>query len=516
MSFYIDILDIDAYIEKFKLEEVTTSSMYSASSSEPHPDGILSYRIFGQPGTDQRRYVYGYINLNSKFIHPKVYASLISLKRDLYRDLINGVGAFTVENGELKRVVSDNNDFVMKKGEKVGTGIDFLYEIWDQLDFKPNPTQAQQTKETRTFLNLLKKKDVFVTKWLLIPAFYRDVDLSLSKRNEYNTFYIRLIELSSMVKANSLMFAMFSTSDAHKKIQATLNEIYNLFVIEKLGGTKGFVQQNVIGKTTDFAARLVASAPDYNVQNSSDAEVDFTHVAVPLYVALKTFLPFIAHEIRQFFRNYIGANKFIYVYDKTTKKRERYEIDPNYLEMLSIKNLQKRIDIYSNSRIHRIMPVTIKVLERKEELPLMFFDGEGLVNSDIKSQMETDFELLPEKDSKKIKHLRPLNWTELFYIIAYKALKDKMTYITRFPIESHNSIYPAFMNIVPSRKFKKKFLFGEEYPRFPDFSEIEIYGKPEDVPILKLNSLFPDTLRVHPAYMAQMGLDFDGRLGHGK
>lgn len=502
-GFFIDILDIDEYINQFNIQEVTTSTLYSSNSSEPHSDGLLSYRIFGNPGSTDRKIIYGYINLNAKFIHPKVYASLISYKRELFKDLIFGNGAFTVQDGQLKRVVGVDNQLNLKSGEKVGTGIDFLYNIWDDLDFKPKPDDAQQTKETKSFLHIIKKKDVFLTKWLVIPAFYRDVDLNQSKRNEYNAYYSKLIELASMIKSNSTMFAMFSTSDAHKKIQTIINDIYNQFVIEKLGGTKGFVQENVLGKTTDYAARMVISAANYNFKNADETEVSFTHAAVPLYVVLKTFLPFIAYELRQFFKNFIGANNFIWVYDKKTNQKVRYEIDPHYTDMFSIKNLQKMISIYSKSRNHRLAPVTIKVVEQKEEIPFLFFDGSKLINSE--EAINNDQPIM--ENIKKF--LRPFNWTELFYIIAHKVCKDRVAYITRYPIETHNSMYPSFINVIPSSKYKELTLNGETYPRFPDFSEfdtIDFYN----IPLSKLNTLFLDTLKVHPCYLKQMGADFDG------
>lgn len=499
-SFYIDLLDIDSYVTKFGLKEITTSSLYSSTSSEPHPDGLLSYEIFGNPGTTDRKIVYAYINLNSKFVHPKIYASLISYKRELFKDLINGVGAFTVEKGELKRVVGVDNQLNMKSGEKVGTGISFLYNIWDELNFKPKPDDAQQTYETKSFLDIIKKKDVFIDKWLVIPAFYRDVDLTQSKRNEYNNSYIKLIELSSMIKSSSAMFAMFSTSDAHKKIQVILNEIYNQFVIEKLGGTKGFIQENVLGKTSDYAARMVISAANYNFRNANETEVSFTHAAVPLYVILETFLPFIAHEIRAFFKNRIGANNFIWVYDKKTNEKKRYEIDPNYFEMLNIKNLQKLITTYAKSRHHRLSPVTIKVKELKEEIPFLFFDGSALLNSNTVIDEEN-----PAME-KIEKFVRPMNWTELFYIIAYKVCQNKVAFITRYPIETHNSMFPQFINIIPSSKYKELNLNGVIYPRFPDFREFD--GQDwRKIPMQKLNTLFLDTLKVHPCYLPQMGAD---------
>lgn len=501
-NFYIDLLDINDFIIKGGLQPVLSSSLYSRNSSEPDPDGLLSYKIFGMPGTDARRFTYGYIDLNAKFVHPKVYKDLITLKREIYRDIINGVGAFTVEDGELKRVISETGSMNIEKGSKVGTGIDFLYSVWDKLSFKITPDTAQQTKEIKEFLSLLKKDEVFITKWLVMPAFYRDVDLRTNRRNEYNAYYIKLIEYASMIKASSAMFQIFSTTDAHRKIQATLNDIYNQFVLNRIGGSKGFIQNSVIGKTTEYSARLVISAADFNSASPKDTECSFTHSAVPLFAVLKIFLPFISYGLKQFFKTYLGSSNFIFSRDPKTGKQIRHEIDPTFEDILSVKNLQKLVTRFEESKYQRIMPVTIRTVD-KQDIPIAYFTGENVLNTAV----GTDDGWLAEH---KYDFCRPLNWTELFYIIAQDTVSDKVCYITRYPIEDYNSIYPTFINIIPSKLHKKLRLEnGRYYPRFPDFSNIK-RKEIREVPQSVLNTLFPDTLRLFPAYLAQLKADYDG------
>ena len=415
-KFFIDILNIDDYVSKNQLKEVTSSTLFNRNSSEPHVDGLLSYKIFGLPGEPARKLLYGYVNLNDKFVHPHVYKLLTTLKREIFRDIINGVGSFIVDNGELKRVIATDGDMKIKTGAKVGTGTNFLYEIWDKLDFSVTPDTAQQTKEVKQTLGILKKDEVFVTKWLVIPAFYRDVDLNTNKRNEYNTFYIRLLELASLIKASTTMFSLFSTTDAHKRIQQTLNDIYSLFVLNTVGGSKGFIQNNVIGKTTEYSARLVLSGADFNATNPAEAETSFTHSALPLSVTIKIFLPFVAYSLRQWFRNYFSGSDFVYYYDKD-KTLQRIEVDPTFDDILSIKKLQKRVNLYEESKSHRLEPVTVRGLDGKE-YPLMYFYGGELITANHLTRAGFLAEQTP-------KVLRPMNWTELFYIAAYEITKDK-------------------------------------------------------------------------------------------
>lgn len=496
-KFFIDILNIDDYVSRNQLQEVTSSTLFNRNSSEPHVDGLLSYRIFGLPGEPARKLLYGYINLNDKFVHPHVYKLLTTLKREIYRDIINGVGSFTVDNGELKRVIASDGDMKIKTGAKVGTGTNFLYEIWDKLDFSVTPETAQQTKEVRETLGILKKDEIFVTKWLVIPAFYRDVDLNTNKRNEYNTFYIRLLELASLIKASTTMFSLFSTTDAHKRIQQTLNDIYALFVLNTVGGSKGFIQNNVIGKTTEYSARLVLSGADFNSNNPNEAETSFTHSALPLSVTIKIFLPFVAYSLRQWFRNYFSGSDFVYYYD-SDKSLKRIEVDPTFDDILSIKKLQKRVNLYEESKSHRLEPVTVRGLDKKE-YPLMYFAGDELITANHLTRAGFIAEQTP-------KVLRPMNWTELFYIASYDITKDKFIYITRYPIEDYNSIYPSLFNIIPTKKYKKVTISGIDYPRFPDFGEIanKDYRKVTDS---ELAFLFSDTLKLFPSYLAQLKAD---------
>ena len=51
----IDIASPDKYVEQNKLPEVVNGNMFSRQSSAPDEQGIVSYEIFGNPGTKQRK-----------------------------------------------------------------------------------------------------------------------------------------------------------------------------------------------------------------------------------------------------------------------------------------------------------------------------------------------------------------------------------------------------------------------------------------------------------------------------
>ena len=176
----IDIPDMDKLVKELNALEVTSAAI-NQNMAEPDPEGLGSYIIFGKPGSEERSNKFGYINLNSYFLHPQVLAALKGLKREVFKDIINGDLNYYVDKGELVPIKPGNNP---PTGAKAGTGLTWLHSIWDQLNFKPKADDAPATRDRKTFINTLKKNEVFITKWLVMPAFYRDIDLHTNKRNK--------------------------------------------------------------------------------------------------------------------------------------------------------------------------------------------------------------------------------------------------------------------------------------------------------------------------------------------
>ena len=69
----IDILFCDKWAIDNRIPEVKNGVMFTSNSLEPDPDGLLSYVIFGAPGSVERKRSWGYIELVHKFVHPHIY-----------------------------------------------------------------------------------------------------------------------------------------------------------------------------------------------------------------------------------------------------------------------------------------------------------------------------------------------------------------------------------------------------------------------------------------------------------
>lgn len=519
----IDIPDMDKLVKELNALEVTSAAI-NQNMAEPDPEGLGSYIIFGKPGSEERSNKFGYINLNSYFLHPQVLAALKGLKREVFKDIINGDLNYYVDKGELVPIKPGNNP---PTGAKAGTGLTWLHSIWDQLNFKPKADDAPATRDRKTFINTLKKNEVFITKWLVMPAFYRDIDLHTNKRNKWNSYYVKLIQLSSMIKSTSAMMPIYQTTDAHTKIQNTLEEMHRE-LMNFIGGTKGFIHQHVMGKPTKYSCRLVISSAKFDADREEDLDISFTKSTMPLHAVINIFQPFIAYGITKFMENQL-TNRLM-IRDYAQKGFPVRELDPNYMEIVSSKTLQKRIKLYEESKLHRLEPVKLKckdggyiipfwyseenfnILTTDEVYEIEKLQNEAMISKGIESDLESNAVQTRKVyrdsnvDEERVKKFKPLNWCQLFYMIAYQTVRDKIIYITRYPIEDYNNTYPSEMSIMPCTKTVSLQIDDILYPKFPNLPLME------EVTENELEHFFIDTFSLHPAYKQALNADFDGDM----
>jgi hypothetical protein len=376
------------------------------------------------------------------------------------------------------------------KNYKVGTGMEFFYNAWDKLDWKPIKGQAQGTFDRRKFLSLLKKDEIFIDKWLVIPPYYRDIDMQGGKKNEINKLYTRLVTNAAAIKQSSAIFSIFGTTPAHKKIQDTINELYSYF-IDLVGGSKGYIHRYVMGKATDFSARCVISGARYDAKSQDDVEVTYSHSATPLSTCIKAFSPFIVYGVRKFIEKIIAGSEFMWnLTDKGTV--ERQELAPNWKDTIGSENINRLIDLYYESQEHRLDDFTLP-LKNGGTTKLWVIPNEGWDPEE--SQLPKDQAMIENK-------WKPVNLTELFYMAAYDTVRDKTIYITRYPIEDQHNIYPSLMNIIPCESYGPRMIENTLYPRFPKAF----------IGFASLRVFFIDTLRVFPSYLKALGGDFDGDM----
>ena len=478
-----DIGSPDKYIETNDLKEVTNGNMFGRSLSSPDENGLISYEIFGNPGTKERKKTFAYIDLGDIFVHPLVMTCLMQLKRVIH-DIVYGEGLYFVRDGTIVKLTEKN-----KPVEKtdIGNGCHWLKRNLRKINFEKDGASAR-VKERISFIKNLKDDEIFIDKWIVIPAYYRDVDFNTRKKNDINLRYQSLISQAKVVKQSIQMIGKGEVTDSHRKIQDKLEEIFTYFTTF-IGGTKAFMQRSALGKSIDYSARMVISTAQIASNNPDEMSCDFWHSAVPLSMVLECFDPFIHYGFKQFVRGQIGGSNFIY--EKTKNGFVRTPLASHWEECLLKENVQKLIKLYTDSKEHRLDYFTVES-EDGRQIPLGYITAESITS--------TDGEQITTYNS------RPITLVEMFYMIAMDTVKDKQIMITRYPIEDYQNIYPSLMNIMPYERTKVMKINGVEYPRFPDITEDDIAHAHDS----KIGAMFNDTLHLFPTYLKALGADFDG------
>ena len=154
----VEVLDAEKFIQANDCKEVTNPIMFY-HGEHPTVDGLLSEVIFGIT-TEERSGIFGYIDLTEQFIQPFYYKIWLKLDKNL-RACIYETETFRLdENGYL---VPDPN------GE---TGLPFLIKNVKKLGFK----NTKRTDMLRALMRGKDKGELFTSKLIVIPPYYRDVD----------------------------------------------------------------------------------------------------------------------------------------------------------------------------------------------------------------------------------------------------------------------------------------------------------------------------------------------------
>ena len=177
-------MNVDKFVQANNLQRITNPILLERGYV-PSPDGLLSTEIFGS-NTSKRKVTFAYIDLNGHFLQPLAYKTLkrVFTKLD---SLIAGITYYSIsKEGYLEE---DPN------GE---TGIEFLYKNWNKIKFKENDSKIR-TERIDLFKNFTRD-EIFMTKQIVCPPFYRDINLQNtdSKKpsvHEINGPYQKLIRI---------------------------------------------------------------------------------------------------------------------------------------------------------------------------------------------------------------------------------------------------------------------------------------------------------------------------------
>lgn len=468
----------DKMIEYNELQKVT-NPIYFERGQIPTAGGLYSEYIFGTT-TDTRMKTYAYIDLRHKFFHPYVFEVLKKLYRNVEKIAAGESSWYIQENGELKEV-KDKDDPLYNEDN---TGLNWLITNYHKIHFKEN--DATSRKQNLKFIRNLSDDEIFITKWIVIPPFYRDVDKTSArpKVHELTTMYSKLMRYANSITGEGIGFF---NNGALYNIQKILVDIrkYGQSLIEKKNGA---FHRTVLGKSTDYGSRLVISVPVMNnTERPEDMQVDIFHTGIPLATCCVIGYPFMIRWCMEFFRREFEGvtTKILYKRSKSSGEVTQEEVEiADQLSIFTKDFLDKKMKAFKNTYGSRFETIKIKLKDGTERE--MLFTGRGYSRN------------IQSPNAASISH-RPMTWTDIFYMAAVNTLSDKHVYTTRYPLESYFGIFPTRCIPLSTLHTAPMVVDGHVYPYYP---VIDLSLSEEGVA-----TQFIDTLEMANVYLDAIGGD---------
>lgn len=488
--FKMELLDVNAFIKSNNIQEIT-DPIFFVKNNQPTSGGLLSNEIFGID-KDARSNIFGYIDLHETFIHPLCYKLLCRMDKN-FKECVHGTKSFSLdENGYL---VEDENG---------KNGIKFLKDNINKLKIRHTESRKRDTKIK--FIEANKDK-MFMDKYIVIPAFYRDVTTSKGyvAVGEINKMYQSLI-IAVRALSESKEYGFDISGATRGRVQETILAIYDWFIgnsnstIKEEGtgisGKFGILQTAALSKTTDYSSRLVISAPNLKVESMEDMIVDMDHCLLPLSAALTNFYPFILFNVRLFFQNEFSNEQGYPILNQKTGKITYEKLKDPLIEF-SDERIAEEINRYVKGYSNRFIPVEV-TLEDGRKIPLGFKGHYQKVNDNI-DQIDRIPEVL---DQNKTTIGRRLTWLDVLYMAACKSVEDKNVIITRYPMDScYNQT--VLKPVISSTNETEPIYYDNEYYRiYPKIRE-------EDIGTNTSNK-FIETLNISNLILPGIAGDYDG------
>lgn len=458
---FVNMLDMDRFIQINGMENSECSDPIFLNKNVPTVRGVLSYEIFGT-SQNERRQRMGYINLHGHYMHPLAATKLASYDRTLSK-VLYAQGRYKLVDGTL-----------VEDPENGQAGPEFLYSIWGKVKVRDKDTVT--TKEIQRFFEKSRDK-LFITKFLVIPAFFRDINSqssgSTKSTNILNSMYSSIISYTQTLDQYSDTFTNM-TALTRGRVQTMLVNIYNELMVNTVKGQPskfGMLRRSLHGKSVNYSARMVISAPVLRKESYQDVQVKFGHATVPLAYTVSSFFPFMVHHLKKFFdAEFIQGGKY-----PVMNKDGKVEY-VSFSESFDENDITKMINRYINSPSSRFDKV---ITPRDQNGNRYYMTLTGRFN---------------KQDTTVT---RSATLTDILYIVAYRVVQDKHVFITRYPLDNYNGQFPARIEVA-STTHTMPAQIGETYYQYFPISE----GDPANA--------FVDTLQFSNPYCIAMGADYDG------
>ena len=478
------LLDIEDFIKKNDVKEISNPIFFNQNKL-PTSDGLLSNEIFGIT-KEERANRFGYIDLHGTFLHPLVYKVWSALDKNI-KSIVHGIDNFVIDsNGQFKQ---DPNG---------KTGIKFLKDNINKI--KIRSTDSTKRDRVIEFLNISKPL-MFITKYPVIPAFYRDVNTEGGKVGvgDINKYYNSII-IASKALAEAQDYGLSISNSQAGRMQEMLLQVYNYFGAGNpdakgsgvgMPSKFGIIRRANLSKTTDYSSRLVITSPELKVEKLDDIEADMDYSVVPLASLSINFLPYMIFWLRNFFENEFSTRTTYTVHMKDGKIKEIPIQD--YQIAFSDERIKDEINRFAHGYSNRFIPIKIPTVDKKLNV-YMHFKGKITSSQDAKDNEQGEI------------INRRLTWCDLLFMAASEVTADKHILITRYPIDSFYNQFPTKVKVQSTIETEPMLVnsgaMSKFYKKYPKIREEDIEKD--------TSNKFIDSLNLCNGYLDSIGGDYDG------
>lgn len=498
----VEPLDVEKFIKMNELKPISNPVFFSRSGV-PTTDGLLSNEIFGI-SKDDRTQIFAYINLAGEtFMHPLAYKTWCRLDSNI-KLCVYEMETFSLDE-ETGKLVKD------PEGE---TGIKFLKKIIKKVDFQKTNSMKREVKID--FIQKYRDK-LFTENLIVIPAGYRDVNTDSDSRigvGEINKLYDTIIRDTNALR-ESEDYGLSLNGSLRGRIQDNLVAIYDWIVFGRFNGVDaqasglsrklGLIRRAGMKKSFDWGSRLVICTQNLRVEDLDDLEVDLDSMGLPLAALCANFFPYLLYNIRQWFDNQFTNMKYSQgiIMDKSKKEVIDIELE-DWRLTFSDERIKKEIDRFMHGSSNRFVPIEVPLSKDSEKKlkgknAYILFKGNKITSKDAIEKLQKNEVVNVESFPLET---RPMTWCDVIYIALKEITKDKMTLITRFPVDSYWNQFPAKIKVLSTIKTEPIIIDGTFYKEYP---LIRVEDMNKDTSSKFIDVALPNNVRLD-----SIGGDFDG------
>jgi hypothetical protein len=468
----IDILDIPKLIKINGMQEVEEYKIFKRKTTY-NDKGLLSQTIFGYSIQDRKEF-FAYIDLKGYYFHPQIYNQFAKSLRIIPTIIAGGVNV-SIKDG---RLIKNTNGW---------TGIQELYKHWDEI----KKITDSDDSDTNQILEILDRSDVFLNKFPVIPAFFRDIDIDANSNvttTEINQMYSDIIRIADYIETTVQTFDM-TLFNSQSTIQQRLVDIDDYFN-QRIAKKRGIIQSSLLAKQVDYGTRSVISAPIYTGK-ANNKTVKYDSSYLPLAQTCVGLYPFVLKYCMDYFKNvaleYTVPTKFL----PKGKNKVDYVIHNPELQY-DQQFCAKLIDRFVKNSSSRFDIIKIKLRDINTD--------EIMELSLTENRMIKDSETGPETYQKDI----PVTISDILYRAASDAAIGRYNYSTRYPYLDIYGKFVAKLVVESTKTYFHIWINGIEYERYP---KIEF-----DIPKSKVPGKFIDTYKFSNSRLKAMVGDYDGDM----